>query len=152
MAEQQELFTAPEAAAFLRYEPTTLAVWRSHAKGPAYVKFGRTIRYRRRDLVEWVDGGPAVQSRIEQTAECHVAKRNETKRLRGRAAVEQRARRLAAEPYCRDCRLKGEERLADEVDHIVPLDAGGSDEDDNVRSLCRPCHAARTRGRLTKKR
>jgi 5-methylcytosine-specific restriction protein A len=33
---------------------------------------------------------------------------------------------------------------ADEVDHIVPLELGGSDSDANKQSLCRECHAAKT--------
>jgi 5-methylcytosine-specific restriction protein A len=30
-------------------------------------------------------------------------------------------------------------------DHIVPLALGGDDTDANTRSLCTPCHGARTR-------
>jgi hypothetical protein len=30
--------------------------------------------------------------------------------------------------------------IATVVDHIVPLAKGGSDEDDNTRNLCEPCH------------
>lgn len=152
MADPQDLFTTTEAAVKLRYKPMTLAVMRSQARGPAYISFGRSIRYVRRDLDEWIDGGSLVQKRIEETAECHVAKRMQTRRLRGRAAVEQRARRLAMEPHCRDCHDKGDQRLAEEVDHIFPLEEGGSDEDDNVRCLCKPCHAVRTRERLHKNR
>jgi len=148
----QDFFTTAEAAEYLRYKPSTLAIWRSQAKGPAYIKGRGHIRYRFTDLVEWATGGVAVQRRIEDTAECHVAKREEAKRLRGRAAVAWRERQLATEPYCRDCReLDGIERPAAEVDHIVPLADGGTNDDDNLRSLCRPCHAARTRARFTKK-
>jgi len=32
-----------------------------------------------------------------------------------------------------------------EVDHIVPLAAGGSNEPENLRTLCIHCHASRTR-------
>jgi len=31
---------------------------------------------------------------------------------------------------------------ADEVDHVVPLGRGGTDEPANLRSLCRTCHHA----------
>jgi 5-methylcytosine-specific restriction protein A len=68
-----------------------------------------------------------------------------TPRLRGRKAVEQRRRRLALEPLCRDCKAKGLIRAADVIDHIVPLALGGSDEDANTRALCQPCHMVRTR-------
>jgi len=66
-------------------------------------------------------------------------------RLRGRAAVIQRLRRLQAEPLCRDCAAKGRIREATVPDHIVPLALGGDDTDANTRSLCTPCHGARTR-------
>jgi 5-methylcytosine-specific restriction protein A len=32
------------------------------------------------------------------------------------------------------------------VDHIVPLEDGGSDRDDNLQTLCRSCHGKKTRG------
>ena len=67
-----------------------------------------------------------------------------TPRLRGRAAVEQRRRRLAAEPLCRDCKAKGEVTLATVPDHIIPLTKGGPDTDDNIRCLCPDCHRDRT--------
>jgi 5-methylcytosine-specific restriction protein A len=68
-----------------------------------------------------------------------------TPRLRGRKAVEQRKRRLANEPLCRDCKAKGRITAATVPDHIIPLTKGGPDTDDNIRCLCEPCHQARTR-------
>lgn len=68
----------------------------------------------------------------------------ETPRLRGRAAVEQRRRRLMAEPLCRDCKARGKVTASTVPDHIVPLAHGGSDDDSNIRCLCQPCHEART--------
>ena len=65
-------------------------------------------------------------------------------RLRGRRAVEQRKRRLAAEPLCRDCYAKGRITPATVPDHIIPLALGGSDDDSNIRCLCDDCHAIRT--------
>lgn len=68
-----------------------------------------------------------------------------TPRLRGRAGVEQRRRRLRAEPLCRDCKAKGKVTAATVPDHILPLALGGSDDDSNIRCLCEPCHTERTR-------
>lgn len=65
-------------------------------------------------------------------------------RLRGRAGVAQRLRRLQSEPLCRDCASAGIIREATVPDHIVPLAHGGSDEDSNIRCLCSECHAKRT--------
>lgn len=62
-------------------------------------------------------------------------------RLRGRAGQAQRARRLArTDGLCERCEAKGRVTLATVVDHVVPLAKGGSDEDDNTRNLCDPCH------------
>lgn len=74
-----------------------------------------------------------------------------TPRLRGRAAVAQRQRRLTLEPVCRHCSALGKTTIAEEVDHIVPLAFGGTDTDDNVQSLCIPCHAVKSAGEDTGK-
>lgn len=65
-------------------------------------------------------------------------------RLRGRAGVEQRKRRLQAEPLCRHCAAKGRVRLATVPDHIKPLALGGTDTDDNIQCLCADCHTIKT--------
>ena len=46
----ESLFTAREAAQYLGLAKTTLDVWRSKGKPPAYVKIHRSVRYRREDL------------------------------------------------------------------------------------------------------
>ena len=145
MTEAREFFTASEAADYLRYSPTTLAIWRSLGKGPAYLKIGHSVRYRREDLHAWASQDEATRRHIVATAECHRVRREKAKRARGRAGVAQRQRRLNAEPHCRDCAAIGVPSKAWDVDHIVPLTLGGLDTDNNVRSLCRTCHAARTR-------
>jgi 5-methylcytosine-specific restriction protein A len=65
-------------------------------------------------------------------------------RIRGRKGVKLRKQRLYAEPLCRDCKAKGIIRAAVTPDHITPLAKGGTDTNDNIRCLCRDCHAART--------
>ena len=60
-------------------------------------------------------------------------------RLRGRAGVEQRKRRLArTNGLCERCLEEGRTRIATVVNHKVPLIHGGSDEDENTENLCRP--------------
>ncbi|WP_394341293.1 HNH endonuclease [Natrarchaeobius chitinivorans] len=47
--------------------------------------------------------------------------------------------------YCRNCGTGGGPNGSAElhVDHQVPRSAGGSDEPENLRTLCRGCHEAR---------
>jgi 5-methylcytosine-specific restriction protein A len=64
-----------------------------------------------------------------------------TQRLRGRAGQAQRLRRLKrTNGLCERCLAAGRTTVATVVDHIKPLAHGGSDEDDNTRNLCDPCH------------
>ncbi|MES2173858.1 MAG: HNH endonuclease signature motif containing protein [Pseudomonadota bacterium] len=66
-------------------------------------------------------------------------------RLRGRAGVEQRKRRLMrSSGLCEICQAKGKTALATVVDHIKPLALGGDDADENTRNLCDPCHKVAT--------
>lgn len=61
----------------------------------------------------------------------------QAERLRGRAGVEQRRRRLArTNGLCEMCLAQGVTRIATVVDHIQPLSLGGTDEDENTRNLC----------------
>ena len=56
-----------------------------------------------------------------------------------------RADVLAYEPFCRQCALVGVKTIATEVDHIVPIAAGGDKWDrDNMQPLCTPCHSRKT--------
>src|SRR5262249_41237655 len=56
-----------------------------------------------------------------------------------------RARLLAEEPWCRMCRTKGIFTIARQLDHIIPLDAGGDPwPRSNLQPLCDACHGAKT--------
>lgn len=67
-----------------------------------------------------------------------------TERLRGRRGVEQRLRRLRAQPLCVDCLAEARVTASTTPDHIVPLSMGGTDTDDNIRCLCAEHHRVRT--------
>lgn len=43
-------------ARLLREPIATLANWRSGRTGPAFLKVGRHVRYRRADVEAWIDG------------------------------------------------------------------------------------------------
>jgi 5-methylcytosine-specific restriction protein A len=68
----------------------------------------------------------------------------EGSRLRGRAGVAQRLRRLRNEPLCRHCKAKGRTTPSTTPDHIKPLAFGGTDDDSNIQCLCADCHAIKT--------
>lgn len=79
-------------------------------------------------------------------AVCRVSKKNvvATKRIRGWKWMQIRKRILARDPICVKCKEKGIVSESKEVDHIIPLDFGGSNRDDNLQGLCVPCHVAKT--------
>ena len=48
------LLTPREAAEYRKASPSTLAKERCKGDGPPFVKMGRSVRYRRADLDEWI--------------------------------------------------------------------------------------------------
>ena len=49
------LLSEVEAADLLGLSTRTLQSWRTQETGPAFVRAGRAIRYRRRDLLAWIE-------------------------------------------------------------------------------------------------
>ncbi|MFC7047863.1 helix-turn-helix transcriptional regulator [Emcibacter nanhaiensis] len=63
-----EPITPIEAGSFLKVPYSTLSKWRLNNTGPAYLKLGgRLVRYRRRDLIDWLNS--CVQSPSNETGE-----------------------------------------------------------------------------------
>ena len=57
-----------------------------------------------------------------------------------------RAHVLNIEPLCRHCAAKGQTTAATQVDHIKPIEEGGSLKAlDNLQPLCDTCHSRKTR-------
>jgi 5-methylcytosine-specific restriction enzyme A len=67
---------------------------------------------------------------------------------------ERRARVLKRDGYVCQLRYPGCLGRASQVDHIVQPEAGGTDELENLRAVCKRCHATRTgrQGALAKQR
>lgn len=65
-------------------------------------------------------------------------------RMRGSANMKRRERILSARPLCVVCESEGRTSAATEVDHVVPLWAGGSEADANLQPLCRACHVEKS--------
>jgi excisionase family DNA binding protein len=55
ISDHDALLTEVQAAEVLNLSTRTLQAWRTKGSGPAFVRAGRAIRYRRRDLLTWMD-------------------------------------------------------------------------------------------------
>lgn len=53
--EVSSIFDTPEAAAYVKLSKQTLERYRCLGGGPRYVKFEGAVRYRKRDLDEWIE-------------------------------------------------------------------------------------------------
>jgi excisionase family DNA binding protein len=50
-----EYLTEAEVAALLKVTRGTIKRWRREGTGPPSLRFGRTVRYRRRDVDAWAE-------------------------------------------------------------------------------------------------
>lgn len=55
------LLREQDAADFLSLSVRTLQSWRLRLAGPPFVQIGRAVRYRRRDLIAWIDANTIGQ-------------------------------------------------------------------------------------------
>lgn len=58
----------------------------------------------------------------------------------GRSWSRIRNRYIQQHPYCEQCYAEGRMTQADEVHHIIPVSRGGTNDEVNLKSLCRSCH------------
>jgi excisionase family DNA binding protein len=58
-------FTPREAAAYLKSSTSTLAKARMTKRGPTFVRIGRAIRYRQRDIDDWMSA--SIARHVEQS-------------------------------------------------------------------------------------
>lgn len=57
------LLTEVAAADLLQLSNRTLQTWRCKGIGPTFIRAGRAIRYRRSDLIRWVDSNAVLSER-----------------------------------------------------------------------------------------
>ncbi len=58
------LLTESQVVLLFNISARTLQSWRLRGGGPKFIKAGRAVRYRRRDLLDWVE-----QSTVENTSQ-----------------------------------------------------------------------------------
>lgn len=66
-------------------------------------------------------------------------------RLTGGKLQRQRMRLWRSDPHCNECRVLVNFPGEFELDHVDPLHAGGSVDDENCQVLCIKCHAAKSK-------
>lgn len=90
---------------------------------------------------------PTLKSRVQQLPQRvrMLTVQNVNPRPRGRTLQETRLRmQVARGSRCEKCgRLWMPE--VDQVDHRIPREDGGSDDDENLQLLCCDCHAEKTK-------
>lgn len=89
---------------------------------------------------------PRLQSAPIRLAQ--VARPAGTERIRGSALQKIRDRILRRDCgvcRCEQCLREGSARFAHEIEHRVPLWAGGAEDDDNRYAINRECHEAKTK-------
>lgn len=70
-------FNTREAAKYSGFEPATLSKWRIRGKGPAFLKMGGKVFYRKADLDAFING-----SRVDPAAALVAAERKRNARRR----------------------------------------------------------------------
>jgi 5-methylcytosine-specific restriction enzyme A len=85
-----------------------------------------------------------INQRVDTKVRPSTIQGNDHQRIRGNALQRLRARMFAEDPLCAECRRQGRVREWNELDHIVPLNEGGTNEDSNYQGLCFDCHRIKT--------
>ena len=76
-----------------------------------------------------------------------TSKRADRTGMTGRPWRRQRDQILSRDGYlcqCQECRDKGRLMVASEVDHIIPVSQGGSDDPENLCAIAAECHRKKT--------
>lgn len=87
---------------------------------------------------------PRLRAQSVERVKILDVKAGATERIRGRAWMATRHRVALAHGYrCAGC-TRVWDSSRDQIDHLVPLEQGGSNDDTNLRPMCNECHQAKT--------
>lgn len=90
---------------------------------------------------------PRIACRVPALAQS-LGNPDATPRMAGRALQDRRARWFARHPLCVQCVADGVTLpvpLATQLDHVIPLEIGGPDDETNLQGLCDAHHAIKTK-------
>ena len=92
------------------------------------------------------DGVCSVCGPTRRAADRQIDERRGNSASRGYGHTWRRLREivLAEQPFCVECERAGRVVGATDVDHIVAKRLGGTDDLDNLQSLCHACHSRKT--------
>ena len=79
-----------------------------------------------------------------QTLSTAVRSAATVERERGTTNQRTRERLLSRNPLCARCEANGRVSVATQLDHIVALANGGTNDDSNRQGLCDECHRIKT--------
>ena len=85
---------------------------------------------------------PRLKASTAQRVQTLDIKAGATRRITGYTWQKIRRAVMARDRY--QCQLCGCVSMAHEVDHVTPLEQGGSNEMDNLRLTCVECHKGKT--------
>lgn len=71
-SDDDALLTEVQTADLLKLSIRTLQAWRVRGVGPLFVRAGRAIRYRRRDISAWIEANTVSATKSAIAAECAV--------------------------------------------------------------------------------
>jgi excisionase family DNA binding protein len=66
-ADADAMLAEVHAAKLLNLSTRTLQAWRLSSRGPAFVRAGRAVRYRRSDLLAWIEANTVMTSETGST-------------------------------------------------------------------------------------
>lgn len=78
-------------------------------------------------------------------AEAWVKKPTAAKRITGRKLQRLRAELFERDPLCVECKKLGIVKLSTQRDHILSLEEGGEDVEENTQGLCDDHHDAKSK-------